>query len=257
MAMSSQQHDPKWFLPSRLFRRVLRARQDLPNLLDNLTWLELLAVTAVAPWLLGGELVNRNDAAAFLNLCLAAAIGLLAGATGRRATRSQTTQDSQYGSGEDFDWCAFRYRLSPSAWFAPVHSSVLTWLVLTTVILSGIVCTESRGGIVAATIAGLIALGVGLRQRRAGLTVWTRPLQNFANKATAALVQARPRKKHGACRSSERWCSGPANCCWSPALWAVRQFSGDWENASVAAESAAGEPSCGRWSSRRWPESRG
>jgi O-antigen ligase len=110
--------------------------------------------------------VNRNNSAGFLNLCLAAAIGLLA-----------WTMQHDVGQGAQTHPVRERWRLKP-AWGASLlagFGKLTTWQlaagVCATLIMAGIWCSLSRGGILSMAGAGLITAVAFVRQHRNRLPV--------------------------------------------------------------------------------------
>jgi O-antigen ligase len=124
------------------------------GIVQQLSWNGKLFWTV--PLLLGGQpfasFVNRNNAAGYLNVCLAAALGVAIWCLFRSTSEDQREMQSTPRPGAAFD--------------GPFLSSLL----LAGLTAAGILCSVSRGGILA-MIAGLLV--VILLMRRAGAGILT------------------------------------------------------------------------------------
>lgn len=111
------------------------------------------------PLLLGGQpfasFVNRNNAAGYLNICLAAAVGLTIWSIFRVATRAYST-DRRITESPGTD------RPSP---LLVINEFSATSVVLASTIAAGIICSVSRGGVLALVVATLVLLICTFRTR--------------------------------------------------------------------------------------------
>jgi O-antigen ligase len=107
--------------------------------------------------------VNRNNAAGFLNLCLAGAIGLCVWAVSRTAV---SDRDDGY-PGQPGD----RWRLASRKlvrFVASLDATTLTAFTSSIVIIAGILCSLSRGGWISLTVAAIVTLTATLVAQRGG-----------------------------------------------------------------------------------------
>jgi O-antigen ligase/tetratricopeptide (TPR) repeat protein len=112
--------------------------------------------------------VNRNNAAGYLNLCLAGTIGLLAWSASR-SHETEPTHSSEYASG----------RLIVRSWrrlvaaVARLNGTTLTACGLAGCIAAAILCSLSRGGSVAMIVAALVTvLAIAVARRQSGRLGW-------------------------------------------------------------------------------------
>lgn len=106
--------------------------------------------------------VNRNNAAGYLNLCLAAGIGLIIWLRG--------DSDDSAPAAESAGWKAVRNRrwavgTRIAEWLARLDVRQLAAFILAALVLAGVLCTLSRGGILAAVAAGGATAVAGFRIR--------------------------------------------------------------------------------------------
>lgn len=104
--------------------------------------------------------VNRNNAAGFLNLCLAAAVGCVIWAAYCHSKRGSKRRASGRQSPRRHRSGLQALRQSFVAQLAQLDARQLAAVSLMTLIIAGVVCTLSRGGISAMVIAGLIVVPV-------------------------------------------------------------------------------------------------
>ncbi len=127
------------------------------GIVQQLSWNGKLFWTV--PLLLGGQpfasFVNRNNAAGYLNICLAAAVGLTIWSIFRVARRSYSTdRRSTESPGTD--------RPSP---LSVINEFSATSVVLASMIAAGIICSVSRGGVLALVVAAVVLLLCTFRMR--------------------------------------------------------------------------------------------
>lgn len=107
--------------------------------------------------------VNRNNAAGFLNLCLAGAIGLCVWAVSRTAVSNRG--DNYPSKPED------RWRLAGNQlvrFVASLDAITLTAFTSSIVIMAGILCSLSRGGWISLTVGAMVTLMAALVSQRGG-----------------------------------------------------------------------------------------
>ncbi|MBS0201583.1 MAG: O-antigen ligase family protein [Planctomycetes bacterium] len=121
------------------------------GIVQQLSWNGKLYWTI--PLLLGGQpfasFVNRNNAAGYLNICLACAAGWVLWAMTRRVA------DALLGSRPELDLigrAASRYY-----WLNTFGGNTWTAVTATSMIIAGIICSLSRGGVLALLAASLAA----------------------------------------------------------------------------------------------------
>lgn len=163
------------------------------GIVQQLSWNGKLFWTV--PLLLGGQpfasFVNRNNAAGYLNICLAAAVGLIIWSIFRVARRSystdrrnlETDRRNPEGLGTDLP----RPR-------SVINEFSATSVVLASMIAAGIICSVSRGGVLALVVAALLlllctfrtriglavgSLCVGVMLLGIGLVLWTGQEERF------------------------------------------------------------------------------
>lgn len=107
--------------------------------------------------------VNRNNAAGFLNLCLAGAIGLCVWTVARTATANQG--DNVAGRREGRWGFAWRKLVR---FFANLDALTLTAFTSSIVIIAGILCSLSRGGWISLTVGAIVTLTATLVGQRRG-----------------------------------------------------------------------------------------
>ena len=113
-----------------------------------------------------GPFVNRNNASGFLNICLAGAIGCVIWAAYCR-TRDDRRQRLAAWKLHRGDLGIFgRFWLGLVAWIGQLHGRQLTAVSLAALIVAGVICSLSRGGISAMLLAGAVVLAVFLWDRR-------------------------------------------------------------------------------------------
>ena len=112
---------------------------------EKVNWLGLDSSTSFATF------VSRNSAGAFLNVCLAASIGLAS-----RAFAQPRQKEQRYAYANESP--ALRILHTFEDLFAQLTTPQIASLLATTVVLLSLICTNSRGAIIGGVIACIIAL---------------------------------------------------------------------------------------------------
>jgi len=143
------------------------------GIVQKLTWngrlFWTLPVSHGSPF---ASFVNRNNAAGFLNLCLACGLGFLIWATHRRARKTtrcepqKAAQESWHTGRRVGGWrrlISFRRLIQPDV-------VQLTAVLLVLLIVAGVLVTLSRGGVLAALIGAFVAFAALFRSRQTRLS---------------------------------------------------------------------------------------
>ncbi len=126
---------------------------------DKVNWLGLDSSTSFATF------VSRNSAGAFLNVCLAASIGLAA-----RMFSKARQSDQRYAYTQESP--ALRLLHAFEDILAQLTTFQIASLIATSLILISVICTSSRGAIVSALLGSLVAMLFSFSTKKNKLGLW-------------------------------------------------------------------------------------
>ncbi len=117
-----------------------------------------------------GSFVNQNNAGGFLNLCLAGAVGIAIWAVSRTEANGLSTSGSAPCRNHPLP---VRLRRQFVQFFSRLDALTLTFLCLAACISAGVLCSLSRGAVIAMTGAAIVTMLIVPFTRRRSVRAWS------------------------------------------------------------------------------------